>query len=138
MRSRKGTVWHLDTSLRPPQTPKPPLIVSATLCQLSYSHGCATVAAGALALQVWIVRRRGMGNTDRQCLRRKRWHAMLVRGVCACVSVRCGELGAVQCRAVRCSVETEGRGIRLMEHLGRRRGVLCLGAGVLSPICTPA
>lgn len=37
-------------SLRHPQTPKTPLSWSATLCQLSYSHGCATVAAGAAGL----------------------------------------------------------------------------------------
>lgn len=45
-----NSVWHVDTSLRPPRTPKAPLIWSATLCQLSYSHGCATVAAGAAGL----------------------------------------------------------------------------------------
>lgn len=44
----------------------------------------------------------------------------------------CGELGAEQC-----VVETEGRGIGLMEYLRCRR-VLCLGAGVLSPIFTRA
>lgn len=62
-----------------------------------------------------------MGNTDRPCLRRKRWHVMLVRGVCVCE--RCGELGAEQC-----VVETEGTGARLMEYLRCRR-VLCLGGG---------
>lgn len=37
----------------------------------------------------------------------------------------------------QCVVETEGRGIGLMEYLRCRR-VQCLGAGVLSPIFTRA
>lgn len=94
-------MWHVDTSLRPPRTPKAPLIWSATLCQLSYSHGCATVAAGAAGL-VYEAARDGE-------------HGPPV-STSQALSCHVGERGCVFCMSV-CEVyvgETGGRGIGLM------------------------